>query len=645
VVQRPRRALKPARRRDRFPGACPFSLWGPVPLQLVFDFRSAMRFANLAFRRELAFLIASVFVLALGCSGKAQPSAQSAGAGSSADLSGQGGGIEQAGSPESARGGAAAAGEGPPNGAGAAAALTALTLTPAASTIVIGGRLQLVVTGSYADRSQRNLTELALFATDDPNILTISGRAITARSAGTTTVTASVGALFATASVTVGPQHVVAITVVTSKPTLAADDGTPLKAIASMADGTQQDVTDSALWLSSDPKVARLIQNGFVVAMGGGTATITATVGEISGSLDETVTGDVLTSFSISGTRILRLADTGAAQLYAHYGATREVVQHDATWKSQDPSVLDVSDAGIFEPVAPGTATVDAQLGTSVAASIKVVVTSADLTSIQLVAPASYEFCNPPLLKAVGTFSDGSEFDVSQLPGGWAYEDGAEVRSLSSGESQIVPKALGPSEIEFSLGDVLGVGTFTALLGSPQNVTVGDALSLPVSAAQYVSATAHCVDPALWVDVTSVVQWSSDDSKIAIVLPANDSIEVKGGAVGTASVHATYPGLTISPIPVTVYNATPTSLAITPESGNFGAPSSYPLEAYGTYADFQSYRLTSSCNWSTSNAQVGTISSAPGSVGKLLAVGAGALTITAKFGALTASATYDISAN
>jgi uncharacterized protein YjdB len=587
-------------------------------------------------------VVALIFLVTVACSGHTRVDSGSGAAGASTTGEGEAGSIGEAGNAATAEGGADAGEGGFPSGGGPNAGLTAIALVPAQTTLVVGAELPLVVMGTFAGGTQQDVTGQALFVSSNLDVAAVRSRILVARAIGQTTVTASVGVLSTDATVTVDAQRVTAITVTTLKPTLAVDDGTQLSAAATMADGSQRDVTASAVWTSGDAKVARLVQMGFLVAMGQGMTTITAAVGAVSGSVAETVTGDTLTSYTIAGAHVMEPGDQSMLQLYAQYVSNRDVRERDALWQSSDPSVLTVSDTGQVTAVAVGKATITALLGTTVAASADVTVTSAVLLSVQLVGQNVYDFCNPPFIQAIGTFSDGSTFDVSELITGASTDSSVSVDNLGTDRMRIDPSALGAAEVELDVGDVAGSALFTAVLGTLASITVGPPGSFPVASSTPMYASANCPDQGPSFDVTSLVQWVSDDPTVVTIDSVIDSTEALGVSAGTTDIRASYPGFTIDSVPVTIFDAAPVALQINPDTANLNVADSFPMQALGQFPDGNLYPLTSSCIWSTSDPQIATISNTAGSIGNLTAVSSGSATITAQFGALTAIAVIDV---
>jgi uncharacterized protein YjdB len=85
-----------------------------------------------------------------------------------------------------------------------AATLTGITVTPAASTVLIGGLQQFVATASYSDNTTAFVTGTAVWSSNSPSIGTVATTGLaTGVAAGTTTITATVGAQSGSAALTV----------------------------------------------------------------------------------------------------------------------------------------------------------------------------------------------------------------------------------------------------------------------------------------------------------------------------------------------------------------------------------------------------------------------------------------------------------
>ncbi|MCC8358161.1 MAG: CAP domain-containing protein, partial [Oscillospiraceae bacterium] len=96
-------------------------------------------------------------------------------------------------------------------------------------------------------------------------------------------------------STTVSVEIIATALNVSGTSTLTVDDETTL-AVTATYSGTEYSVVDDVAWSSSDETVATVDENGIVTAVSAGTATITASVGTLSASLDVTVNAAVVTT-------------------------------------------------------------------------------------------------------------------------------------------------------------------------------------------------------------------------------------------------------------------------------------------------------------------------------------------------------------
>ena len=150
--------------------------------------------------------------------------------------------------------------------------------------------------------------------------------------------------------------------------TLSLGTSADLTAAYTLADGAMLTNPQKAVtWTSSDPKVLYVSPGGKVTAVGGGTATVTATVGGVSKTSapitvtaaetpQETVSSIKLNKYSLT----LYVGETGE-QLTASIlpdGSTARV-----TWASSNTNAAAVSPDGFVTPIAPGVSSITAEAG------------------------------------------------------------------------------------------------------------------------------------------------------------------------------------------------------------------------------------------------------------------------------------------
>ncbi len=168
--------------------------------------------------------------------------------------------------------------------------LRSISVASSEESIPLGESVQLSATGQYNDRSTQDLTGSVQWSSSNPAILSISTSGmVTARAKGLVTVTATVSTINGTTPLAVGPPVVVSFNIAPASSVLAAGGHEQLSALEKLSDGTTQHMTGVGLWSSSNPSVADVTNQGFVVARHSGTTTISISSGSVQGSATLTV--------------------------------------------------------------------------------------------------------------------------------------------------------------------------------------------------------------------------------------------------------------------------------------------------------------------------------------------------------------------
>jgi Bacterial Ig-like domain (group 2) len=270
-------------------------------------------------------------------------------------------------------------------------ALVSLNVTPPSPQIAAGGSAQLTATGTYTDNSVQNLTPAATWVSSAPSVATVSAGLVICNPNATTGGSATISATGATATgtttgsaaVTCAAPVLNSIAVAPTALTLATGGTAQLTATGVFSSGPSQPLTSAVVWSSSVPSVATVSGTGLVTcnasATVSGSATISATSGNITGSVGVTCQAPVLKSIKVSAPKECEIPAGGSLQLTATgtyaSGATKNVTS-TAAWSSSSTSVATVS-AGLVMCKAPhsrqdGNATISATVG-STSGSISVV--------------------------------------------------------------------------------------------------------------------------------------------------------------------------------------------------------------------------------------------------------------------------------
>jgi 6-phosphogluconolactonase (cycloisomerase 2 family) len=268
--------------------------------------------------------------------------------------------------------------------------LTAIVVTPANPTLGAGRTEQFTATGTYSDGSQKNVTASAEWASSAQPVATISNAIATPGLAtgvgsGKSTITATVGSIFGSTTLTVTGRTLLSIAVTPSTATVAAGTTQQFAAVGTFSDGTQQTLTTSATW-ASDTAATATISNapgsaGLASALAVGTSSITATYeGITSAPATLTVIPGALVSILVTpASAITSIGGTVSFVATGTYsdGTTRNVTT-TATWASATTATATISNAagtnGIATGVALGSTLITASIGniTSNAATLTV---------------------------------------------------------------------------------------------------------------------------------------------------------------------------------------------------------------------------------------------------------------------------------
>ncbi len=518
------------------------------------------------------------------------------------------------------------------------ATLLSIVVTPANPAIPLGTLQQFTATGTFDDSTIQDITATVNWSSSNKGIvsITVSGLA-TARNLGAATITAISGSISGTTQATVNAANLTSIAIVPGDLTIAAGTSQALSAIGTFSDGSTHDVTSQSVWLSSNTNVAKVSGSGVARAVAPGTSTISATLGSISGSITLQVSNAVVVSISVTpvnrtiapGTQLSFVATATFSD------SSTQIIDRDATWSSDNLAVATVGTGGNAVAVAPGTANISATFG-GVTGSALLNVSSANLTSIA-VTPATAVLAPASTLgyTAIGTFSDGTTQTITTT-----------VTWTSSAPSVATITGFGQAT-----GQSAGAATITAQFGSVTGTAGLVVQSSPLTSVQIVPAAAT-VAKQTWMpftaigtfgdgssqDLTASALWTSSDLSIATVSNVSGSKGFATGvAPGTVTITALFAGQ-LGSASLTVTNATLSSITISPGSANIALGESQQFTATGSFSDGSSQNLSTQVDWTSSNANVATIST----FGLATSAGTGTATITAALNGVSATAVLTV---
>ncbi len=141
--------------------------------------------------------------------------------------------------------------------------LTTVTIGPQTPTINVGGTLQMSATGTYNDGSTKNLSSGVFWSSSDSTVASISSAGlVTGVSNSSATITGSSGTVSGTTTVTVQLTGIVSIQVSPSSQSITSGQIQQYTATATLTGGGTQDVTNSAVWASSNSSAGTIATSG-----------------------------------------------------------------------------------------------------------------------------------------------------------------------------------------------------------------------------------------------------------------------------------------------------------------------------------------------------------------------------------------------
>ena len=284
------------------------------------------------------------------------------------------------------------------------------------------------------------------------------------------------------ATLTVSTATLQSITVVPASASLAPGGTQQFTAIGVFSDGTTQNVSSDVTWATSNSAIATIgPQTGLALGVGSGTTQVTAKLGSAaSAAATLTVTAATLQSIAVTPASA-SIARNGTQQFIAtgtFSDGSKENVTTSSTWSSSSSGVATIGvGSGLARGIGAGSTQIKATLGSVSSPAVPLTVTSATLRSIA-VSPATATIAQGTSLQftAIGTFSDGSQQDVSSAVAWASSKDSVATIDASSGVATGV--AAGTTSITASQG---GVGVPTAIAVGSLNTTTDSTPDLVVA--------------------------------------------------------------------------------------------------------------------------------------------------------------------
>jgi uncharacterized protein YjdB len=557
--------------------------------------------------------------------------------------------------------------------------LVSISVTPAGSTVPLAASQQFVANGNFDDGTQQNISQTATWTSSSPTIARVSSvGVVTGAGLGSTTITASSGAVNGTVATTVDASSVSAI-VILSPGKIANLTNYQMRAVAIFKDGSSLDVTHTPgiTWSSSNSAVAGIgASTGLALAVGPGTATFSASLGP-SGSTSLLVSDSTINALAI-GRSNSTIAAGGVQNLIAvstftdNSGTFQQDISSASAWASDNTGVATVAYASGLQELATGVAAGIANIsarfsdahGNLATASAPVNISSAELSGISITpGSASITSVGGRQYVATGTFTDGTQQDVTIIAD-WSATNGAVAMVSSFGYAGAVGP--GQTSVSATLNSQTGSSSLQVNPGALTRIdicaaTVSDPLSNcppldpiipppPISFAKPVPYGLIAIGTFAdgnRQDLTSSVQWSSGSPSVATV--SNDpgipgyvtgvtgQGVVTGLAAGTVNITAMAGGVSgVASVIVTA--ATPQFMTVTPADGTVTLGLGQSFTATVTFSDSTTQIATPYVQWTTSNPAIAVVTRG----GIAYSTGTGTANIVASLGGVSGYTTLTV---
>ncbi len=311
-----------------------------------------------------------------------------------------------------------------------AVTLNSIIVIPLNPSTPVGTQLSFSAIGVFSNGSQQDLTEFVQWSSSDPTVATINFGisdlpfafdVATALAQGTTTISATLGLVTGSTTLTVTPATLVSLVVSPANSEIAVGAREQFSAAGTYTDGITYDVTRQVVWSSSDGTVASISNvsgsQGQATAVGAGMTAISATLDSITANatlvVDTCVDVEVSPADPIIALETTQQFDAICILNDGNPSDVTNVVQ----WGSSNSGVATISNSGLASAGdTPGVATVTASYGSASPGSDELTVTPATLVSISVTPPsATITLDQSQSFKAIGTFSDGSTEDLTDI--------------------------------------------------------------------------------------------------------------------------------------------------------------------------------------------------------------------------------------
>jgi len=514
------------------------------------------------------------------------------------------------------------------------------------SPLAVGETVSLVATGVFADASKQDVTAQAIWVSSAATVATVGNTGttkgqVTGVAAGSFTVTATVGTIVGTsAQMTVNAtKKLVSIQITPSQPTVQVRRTQAFVATGTYDDNSHSDVTQQATWSSSAASILAVVATGAnagqASAVAAGQATLTATLGAISGTDQVTVTAAVLRTIAVTCPDVIIVTSPQSCSALGTYNDnTTADLTAQVTWSSTNTAVLTVSNAatnpGLATGIAAGTATVRAALS-GVTGQANVTVSAAPLISItvtpdtlnNVIVGLTSPLAATGLYGVAGNPATQFSIDVTTLAS-WSVLDNtvATVGNSSTTAGQVTGVKAGSTTVTATLSGKTGQATVNVVATQLVSIAVSPPTASVRAGQTYPFQATGTFDNTTTRNITADVTWKSSAVTIATISNAAGSNGVATGVAASSTVvtiTATLQGQQGTAL-LTVTEPRLVSIQIAPSAAQtINVGDTQPYTVTGVYENGTETTALAGVVWQSSDSAVATVAANPGGRGGAVA--------------------------
>ena len=406
--------------------------------------------------------------------------------------------------------------------------LTLITInTP--SLLTKGVSEQLSAVGLFSNGSTQDISSLVTWHSSDISVASIDETQglLTPIQAGDVTITASTSSLRSSAVIEISAATLEEINITPADISLAKGSSTTVSIIAIFSDQSIVDISSQVDWENSNDTTVTLIPNdsnlsSTIFGNNVGSAVLTASFSGHEATLQVDVSDAILTELTISPENIslpLGLSHRFFANGIYSDGSVQDL-STQVTWASNEITLAAIDNSasleGVAQGLAEGVASISATLG-NITQSTNLNISTAQLSSIEIQPSkqtAAINFSIP--IKAIGHYSDGSEFDITDIVE-WSPNNYGILNFSDSKKGTIHTLHEGDTLINATLNNISGLGQVFVSSATLQSINISPAsTTIPKGLQQQLQATGTFSDGVTSI-ITQQVTWQSDTPLVASI--------------------------------------------------------------------------------------------------------------------------------